>query len=72
MLEQTLYIVPSFFFLFKIIPELQLGQGFRGQGGMTSRQLTRIVRQIFDHAYQLMLKEKGEDNARKLKEASLS
>ncbi len=42
----------------------------RGRGGMTSRQLTRIVQQIFDHAYELMLKEKGEDNARKLKEAS--
>lgn len=42
----------------------------RGQGGMTSRQLIRIVQQIFDQAYEIMLAEKGADEARKLKEAS--
>jgi len=42
----------------------------RGQGGMTSRQLTRIVQDIFDRAYAKMREIEGEDNARKLKEAS--
>ncbi len=42
----------------------------RGQGGMTSRQLTRIVQEIFDLAYEKMRMAKGEDSARKLKEAS--
>jgi len=42
----------------------------RGQGGMTSRQLTRIVQQVFDLAYEKMRSAEGEDNARKLKEAS--
>ncbi|AKH69691.1 phage integrase family protein [Spongiibacter sp. IMCC21906] len=42
----------------------------RGQGGMRSRQLTRIVQEVFDKAYERMRDEKGEDNARKLKEAS--
>ena len=42
----------------------------RGQGGMTSRQLTRIVQTVFDEAYDLMRAAEGEDNARKLKEAS--
>ena len=42
----------------------------RGQGGMTSRQLTRIVQQVFDLAYEKMKEAEGEDNARKLKEAS--
>ena len=42
----------------------------RGQGGMTSRQLTRIVQNIFDVAYDKMRQVEGEDNARKLKEAS--
>jgi site-specific recombinase XerD len=42
----------------------------RGQGGMTSRQLTRIVQDIFDKAYENMAKTEGEDRARKLKEAS--
>lgn len=42
----------------------------RGQGGMTSRQLTRIVQDVFDKAYEEMSKADGEDNARKLKEAS--
>lgn len=42
----------------------------RGQGGMTSRQLTRIVQGVFDSAYEKMRQEKGEDAARKLKQAS--
>jgi len=42
----------------------------RGRGGMTSRQLTRIVQEIFDKSYDAMKKNEGEDNARKLKEAS--
>ena len=42
----------------------------RGQGGMTSRQLTRIVQEIFDVAYEKMKQAEGEDKARKLKEAS--
>lgn len=42
----------------------------RGQGGMTSRQLTRIVQAVFDIAYDEMLKQEGADNAQKLKEAS--
>ncbi len=42
----------------------------RGQGGMTSRQLIRIVQQVFDLAYDKMKEAEGEDNARKLREAS--
>jgi len=42
----------------------------RGQGGMTSRQLTRIVQEIFDKAYERMRIAEGEDNSIKLKEAS--
>lgn len=42
----------------------------RGQGGMTARQLTRIVQDIFDRAYEKMRRIEGEDKARKLKEAS--
>lgn len=42
----------------------------RGQGGMTSRQLTRIVQDVFDKAYEKMRHIEGDDNARKLKEAS--
>lgn len=42
----------------------------RGRGGMTSRQLTRIVQDVFDKAYDKMRLVEGEDNARKLLEAS--
>ncbi len=42
----------------------------RGRGGMTSRQLIRIVQDVFDKAYEAMKESEGEDNARKLKEAS--
>lgn len=42
----------------------------RGQGGMTARQLSRIVQEIFDKAYAEMCLAEGEDKARKLKEAT--
>lgn len=42
----------------------------RGQGGMTSRQLTRIVQHVFDLAYENMRQVEGEDNTQKLMEAS--
>ncbi len=42
----------------------------RGQGGMSSRHLSRLVQEIFDLTYIKVLKEHGEDKARKLKEAS--
>ncbi|WP_116364111.1 tyrosine-type recombinase/integrase [Parahaliea mediterranea] len=42
----------------------------RGRGGMTSRQLARIVQEVFDLAYQDMRREQGEDSASKLREAS--
>lgn len=42
----------------------------RGQGGMTSRQLARIVQDIFDRAYEKMRVSEGEDQAQKLREAS--
>ncbi len=42
----------------------------RGQGGMSSRQLTRVVQEVFDIAYEKMLSHEGEDKAQKLREAS--
>ncbi len=47
-----------------------LVEKIRGQGGMTSRHLTRLVQELFDKAYERMKSEKGEDAAEKLKEAS--
>jgi site-specific recombinase XerD len=47
-----------------------LVEKIRGQGGMTARHLTRLVQEVFDKAYDKMKKEKGEDFARKLTEAS--
>ena len=47
-----------------------LVEKIRGQGGMTSRQLTRIVQKVFDEAYAAMKSAEGEDKALKLKEAS--
>lgn len=47
-----------------------LVEKIRGQGGMTARHLIRVVQQVFDEAYQIMRKDRGEDNARKLQEAS--
>lgn len=49
---------------------LPIVEKIRGQGGMTSRQLTRIVQDVFDKAYDKMRLNEGEDNARKLQEAS--
>ncbi|WP_299945674.1 tyrosine-type recombinase/integrase [uncultured Microbulbifer sp.] len=42
----------------------------RGQGGMTSRQLNRVVQTVFDRAYSKMRRVESEDKAHKLKEAS--
>ena len=49
---------------------LPIVEKIRGQGGMTSRQLTRIVQDVLDKAYDKMRLIEGEDNARKLQEAS--
>ena len=42
----------------------------RGQGGMTSRHLTRLVQEVFSEAHVKMKAEHGEDASRKLLEAS--
>ena len=42
----------------------------RGQGGMTSRHLRRLVQQSFDHAYEKMSRSVSPTHARKLKEAT--
>ncbi len=47
-----------------------LVEKIRGQGGMTSRHLTRLVQEVFDNAYKKMSKNEGENKAKKLKEAS--
>lgn len=47
-----------------------LVEKIRGQGGMSSRHLRRLVQEIFDHAYKKMRKSEGETKAMKLKEAS--
>lgn len=47
-----------------------LVEKIRGQGGMTTRHLTRLVQEIFDTAHAKMKVEMGEDAARKLQEAS--
>jgi site-specific recombinase XerD len=47
-----------------------LVEKIRGQGGMTTRHLTRLVQEIFDKAYEKMKVKEGEDAARKLQEAS--
>jgi len=47
-----------------------LVEKIRGQGGMASRQLTRIVQDVFDKAYVKMKAAKGEDAASKLLDAS--
>lgn len=40
----------------------------RGRGGMTARQLSRLVQDVFDAAYEKLKALKGEDDARKFKE----
>lgn len=47
-----------------------LVEKIRGQGGMTARHLTRLVQTLFDKAHEKMKKEKGEDAARQLMQAS--
>lgn len=47
-----------------------LVEKIRGQGGMTARHLIRLVQQVFDEAYEKMKQAKGEDQARKLQDAS--
>ena len=42
----------------------------RGSGGLTSRQLRRIVQQVFDNAYQTMCEEGFASSAEELREAS--
>ena len=47
-----------------------LVEKIRGQGGMTSRHLRRLVQEIFDHAYDRMRQLEGENKSMKLKEAT--
>lgn len=47
-----------------------LVEKIRGQGGMTTRHLRRLVQDIFDHAFTRMKQAEGEDRAVKLKEAT--
>lgn len=47
-----------------------LVEKIRGQGGMTSRHLRRLVQAVFDQAYENMRVAEGENKALKLKEAS--
>lgn len=42
----------------------------RGRGGMTSRQLSRLVQQVFDETYERMRQEKGDELAKKFKEVT--
>jgi len=42
----------------------------RGQGGMTSRHLRRLVQETFDHAYRTMSLAVGNSESSKLKEAT--
>ena len=47
-----------------------LVEKIRGQGGMTSRHLRRLVQEIFDRSYVRMKQLEGENRAMKLKEAT--
>jgi len=47
-----------------------LVEKIRGQGGMTSRHLRRLVQDIFNRAYSRMKQSEGENKAIKLKEAT--
>jgi len=47
-----------------------LVEKIRGQGGMTSRHLRRLVQSIFDNAYGRMKQLEGENKSMKLKEAT--
>ncbi len=47
-----------------------LVEKIRGQGGMTTRHLRRLVQEVFDRAYDKMRHVEGEAKARKLQEAT--
>jgi integrase len=47
-----------------------LVEKIRGRGGLTSRQISRLVQQVFDAAFDKMKSEKGLDAAQKLNEAT--
>ena len=42
----------------------------RGRGGMTARQLSRLVQEVFDQAYELTKQQHGDEKAQKFKEVS--
>ena len=42
----------------------------RGRGGITARQLSRLVQEVFDAAYEKLKANEGEESARKFKEAT--
>jgi site-specific recombinase XerD len=47
-----------------------LVEKIRGQGGMSTRHLRRLVQAVFDQSYQKMKRNEGEQKALKLKQAS--
>lgn len=47
-----------------------LVEKIRGRGGLTSRQISRLVQQVFDAAFVKMKSEKGLETAQKLNEAT--
>lgn len=47
-----------------------LVEKIRGRGGLTGRQITRLVQDVFDQAYINMTRDQGPEAAQKLKEAS--
>ena len=42
----------------------------RGRGGLTSRQISRLIQQVFNAAFEKMKNEQGVDVAQKLNEAT--
>jgi len=63
--------------LYRGLPGLPIGgentvlvEKIRGQGGMSSRHLRRLVQDTFDHAFENMKSNEGSKKALKLKEAS--
>jgi integrase len=42
----------------------------RGRGGMTARQLSRLVQEVFDQAYEQMKAQQGQEEAQKFKEVT--
>ncbi|OUX86693.1 MAG: integrase [Alteromonas sp. TMED35] len=47
-----------------------LVEKIRGRGGLTSRQISRLIQQVFDAAFEKMKSEHGLDTAQKLNEAT--